>query len=100
MTTEVKTYTKEEIKNFLSTNPQWMERALIVLFNRQTQDEQIDGETKHHNERGFNGCDSRYLSYCSKWILKGNHLNQKHLEKCGKKLPKYWGQIKDLIENK
>lgn len=93
-------YTKEVIKENLSSNPKWIERALVVLYNRQTEDEKITKETYYENGIGFNGSDSRYLSYCASWVLKGNRLNEKHLEKCGKKLPKYWKQIKDIIENK
>ena len=88
-------YTKEEIQHNLSTNPKWIERSLIVLYQRQTQDEQNSGGTIVHNNVGFNSSDSRYLSYCSRWLLQG-----KHLEKCGGKLKKYWKQIESIIKEK
>ena len=91
-------YTKEQIKENLKSNPKWIERALVVLFERQTHEEKNCGNTITLNGVGFNSSDSRYLSYCAKWVMGGNHLNQKHLEKCGGKLPKYWGQIKELIK--
>jgi len=93
-------YTKEEIQTNLRTNQKWIERTLVVLYQRQTTDEQTTGQTRVFNNVGFNGPDSRYLSYCSRWILRGNHLNQKHLEKCGSRLPKYWRQIQELIKEK
>jgi hypothetical protein len=93
-------YTKEEIKHQLSTNPKWIERGLVVLYERQTMDEQRNGSTIVHNGIGFNSSDSRYLTYCSKWVLGGKHLNEKHLQKCGKMLPKYWGQIMKIIKEK
>ena len=93
-------YTKEEIQHNLSTNPKWIERSLIVLYERQTHDEQHSGETTSLNGIGFNSSDSRYLSYCSRWLLQGKHLNQKHLEKCGGKLKKYWKQIDTIIKEK
>lgn len=92
-------YTKEFIKQKLSTDRKWVERALVVLHDHQTLDEQQEGHTKFHNEVGFNGVDSRYLSYCAEWVKKGNHLNDKHFEKCSKKLPKYWKQIQFLIKS-
>jgi len=61
-------YTKEEIQHNLSTNPKWIERSLIVLYQRQTQDEQQVGGTFVQNNVGFNSSDSRYLSYCSRWF--------------------------------
>jgi hypothetical protein len=94
------TYTKEMIQEKLSSDPRWIERGLIVLYNRQTEDEKTSENTKWDNGMGFNGTDSRYLSYCSRWILKGNHLTGHHLEKVGKKLPKYWGQIMEEIEKR
>lgn len=94
------TYTKEFIQHQLSTNPKWVERGLVVLFNRQTEDEQSSHETKWENGMGFNGSDSRYLTYCAKWVLQGRHLNEKHLQKCGGKLKKYWKQILEEIEMK
>jgi hypothetical protein len=93
-------YTKEFIKDKLATDVRWMERALIVLFRRQTPDEQESDQTRVYNERGFNGVDSRYLSYCAKYILGGGRLSGEHVRKVGKKLPKYWRQIHDEIVSK
>jgi hypothetical protein len=90
-------YTEEFIKSKLSTDPRWIERGLVVLFNRQTEDEKNTQQTKWDNGMGFNGSDSGYLSYCSKWVLSGKNLNEKHLKKCGSKLPKYWRQILEEI---
>lgn len=93
-------YTKEQIKENLRVNRVWIERALVVLFERQTTDEQVSGQTQVFNNIGFNGSDSRYLSYCAKWVIGGRNLNEKHLEKCGSRLPKYWKQIMGLIKEK
>ena len=93
-------YTKEQIQEKLMTNQNWIERGLIVLYNRQTKEEQDGGRTIKHNERGFNGSDDRYLTYCSKWILKGNRLSGHHVVKCGKRLGKYWRQIQEEIVRK
>jgi hypothetical protein len=94
------TYTKEFIQHQLSTNPKWIERGLVVLYNRQTTDEKMSGETRVLNGMGFSGSDSRYLTYCTKWVLQGRHLSGEHLQKCGTKLKKYWKQIMEEIEMK
>lgn len=93
-------YTKDEIKNKLSTDVKWMERGVIVLYQRQTEDEKQTQETRHQNGVGFNGTDSRYLSWVGKYLMRGGHLSGHHIEKVGKRLPKYWGQIMDIIEEK
>lgn len=91
---------KEEIKLKLATDPVWIERALVVLHDLQTTQEQNLGTTIEDNMRGFNGLDSRILSYCAEWVKKGRHLNEKYLNKCKEKLPKYWKQISKIIESK
>lgn len=91
-------FTKEQIKENLRTNPRWIERALIVLHDLQTKDEQARGATLVDNGKGFNGVDGHYLSYCARWVRSGKHLNEKHLIKCGKKLPKYWKQIEGMMK--
>ena len=93
-------YTKEQIQTNLRSNREWIERALVVLFQRQTADEQMSGQTQVFNNIGFNGSDSRYLSYCAKWVMSGRHLNDKHFEKCGSRLPKYWKQSMELIKQR
>lgn len=92
-------WTKELIKYKLNTDIRWVEKSIMLLFNNQTNDEQKKSETLIHNNIGFNGVDGRYLSYCAKWLLRGNHLNEKHLNKCKNKLPKYWKQIQCLIKS-
>ncbi len=92
------TVSKEEIKDKLKNDLRWMERALVVLHDLQTNEEQNVGTTIEDNGKGFNGMDGRYLSYLAKWVKKGNHLSEKHMKKAGEKLPKYWKQISNMIE--
>lgn len=96
----METYTKEYIKEKLSNDRQWIERSLVVLYDNQTKEEQRNGGTIMFNGIGYNGVDSRYLSYCSEWVISGKHLSGKHLEKCGRILPKYWKQIQRIIQQK
>ena len=94
------TYTKEFIKEKLSTDIRWIERGVVVLFNRQTEDEKRSSSTISQNGMGFTGSDSHYLTYVSNYLLSGRHLSGKHLEKVKRVLPKYWRQIQEEILNK
>ena len=94
------TFTKEYIQEKLSTDIRWIERGVIVLFGRQTDDEQRSSSTVYQNGMGFTGSDSRYLTYISNYLLSGRHLSGRHLEKVSKKLPKYWRQIQEEINLK
>ena len=93
-------YTKEYIQAKLSTDIRWIEKAVLVLFERQTDDEQTNKVTRWENGRGFNSSDSRYLTYVSNYLLGGRHLSGRHLEKVASKMPKYWRQILEEIQIK
>ena len=62
-------YTKEYIQAKLSTDIRWIEKAVLVLFERQTDDEQTNQVTRWENGRGFNSSDSRYLTYVSNYLI-------------------------------
>ena len=46
-------WTKDRIQNLLATNDLAVERAVVAIYDRQTQDEKRDSDTKHDNFRGF-----------------------------------------------
>jgi hypothetical protein len=93
-------FTKDNIIDKLKNDSRWMERGVIVLYHRQTEDEKKIKETKVSNNRGFNSSDCRYLTWVAEWLLtdKSNHLNEKHKARVSKMLPKYWGQILSIIK--
>ena len=51
--TAMKTWTRDEINALLLRNPKAVERAVVVLFERQTADEKRVRHTKWDNKRGF-----------------------------------------------
>ena len=81
------------VKNQLSTNPAWAQRAIVKLWQRQTADEQSAQATGHDNGVGFNGTDAFILSSFAEQINKGRTLSPKQLAIAFKKLPKYSRQI-------
>lgn len=48
--------TKEQIVHLLQVNDKAVIRALIVLTERQTEDERLSEQTKFNNGRGFRPC--------------------------------------------
>ena len=81
------------VKNQLSTNPAWAQRAIVKLWERQTADEQAAQTTGHDNGVGFNGTDAFILSSFAEQINKGRTLSPKQLAIAFRKLPKYSKQI-------
>jgi hypothetical protein len=91
-------YTKEFIQEKLRTDIRWMERAVLVLYSKQTKEEQKVNDTIQNNGVGFNGTDGRYLSWVATYLQKGNHLSGHHIQKVSNKIQKYWKQIQVAIE--
>ena len=100
-------WNKETIEALLQRSDGAVERALVVLHNRQTPDEKRALTTTHHNGRGFGAFDARILSSMAGWVKRGNTLTVKQLgflRKKGKKgfciLAKYHAQLIEEIEAK
>ena len=85
------------IKNKLETDPAWASRAILKLYECQTMDEQVTGQTVNVNGVGFNGLDSVILSSFAEQLLKGRTLTAKQLAIAHKKLPKYGKQVMSFI---
>jgi len=106
---KVTTWTKEQILYCLETDDRWVERALVMLFKRQTEIEQRVGETFDDNDRGLQWADVWKFSEFAKRILAGGHLTASELRYCRRpwcrgRVPvitigKYRGQILDMIES-
>ncbi len=104
--------TKESIQSMLD-NPnhnyvmQVIGRALVGLYKRQTESEQIDNTTKIHNNIGFAGCDAKSGSLTAKYFLKHNKLEQWMIDnwtrrgtKGYSRLCKYHSQLNEIAINK
>ncbi len=77
-----KVYNETIVSDLIDTNPQFMERALIKIYNRQTEDEKVAKVTQYHNHVGFSAADANKMCYYAKWVLSGRKLSGVHLDKC------------------
>lgn len=84
---------KEFVKGMLKTNDAWALRALIVIYQHQTDDEQASGLTSHDNGVGFSGCDSEILSSFAVQYQNRRWLSPKQMAILFRKIHKYAGQI-------
>jgi hypothetical protein len=87
--------TKEEILKLLDENDRAVERAVLVIYENQTREEQGVNATVEENGIGFTGADAFILSKFAQWLLKGkgNHLSPRQLEIAAPKMKKYWRQL-------
>jgi len=88
------------IVSLLHLNNRAVERAMIVLYNNQTSDEQAETTTKHRNGKGFNSYDVKMGTYYAMWVLSGKKLSGYHLERARVMSLKYVGQLVVAAKNK
>lgn len=62
-------YTEAQIVEMLENNPKAVVRAIVAIYNRQTQEEQNSGDTIHNNGIGFSGADAKIGSYMAKYAI-------------------------------
>jgi len=87
------TYTADDIRTKVSTDPRWTERALVALYKQQTPSEQASMTTRELNHVGFNGVDAELLTSFAQQVLRGRTLSAKQLAIAQRKLPKYARQL-------
>lgn len=81
-------------------------RALVVLLNRQTFDEQQSAHTTHTNNRGFSQSDAKSGTLCAKYYLKHNKLEDWMIGNWVKpwrgspRIAKYWLQLDEAARAK
>jgi hypothetical protein len=67
-------WNKAKIADLLRRNDRAVERAMVVLYDRQTSDEKAVSDTRHTNQRGFSCFHAKSGSYYARWCIKGNRL--------------------------
>ena len=82
-------------------------RALVHLFNRQTDAEQATNDTRVWNEMGFTGADAYSGSLSAKFYLKHHRLEDWQIERWTKlnvrgvpRIAKYWKQLDEEAKKK
>jgi hypothetical protein len=98
---------KQHIVNLLQHNDKAIARALVVLNQRQTLDEQTDEHTKHNNGVGFTPADARMGTSMAQFYLRRGYLTEKQIawwkrpNKNGvMRICKYAGQLLDIAQAK
>ena len=96
----MQTWNKDSIQSLLLSDPRAMNKAILKIYERQTEVEQCAGQTIENNGIGFNGVDSEIMSSFAKQLAQRGFLTPKQTMIARKKMPKYWKQILQLINEK
>ena len=91
-----KIWTKETLWAVLEVNDDQLAKALVALYNRQTEDEKETKETTEQNGIGFNGVDSTFLSSVAENYKKYGRLTENQTKAVRKALKKYCRQLVDI----
>lgn len=89
-----------KVRRAIWDNDRAVERAIILLYERQTADERQDHTTKHSNGRGFSGAHASLGTYWAKWILQGRSLTGHHLVRARDMVSHYVGQLTEEAKRK
>ncbi len=88
-------WTPERVIALLNTSDEAVERAIVVIYERQTPDEQNHECVKYLNGRGFSAHDVEFGTSLAKGCLKYGHLTAKQMPYARKMTIKYAGQLAD-----
>lgn len=106
----------ELIKSKIETNDRWLLKGLLVIFERQTTEEQTSMSVREHNGVGFTGFDAEFMTSIAqqliqkglqediadktKKILASQYLTPAQLVVLRNKMKKYAGQLQRIAEEK
>lgn len=104
--------TRDSLARMLENpNPAYVQavigKALVAIFNRQTEDEKVSNDTRKWNSVGFSGADAKSGSLTAKYWLKHKRLLEWQVEKWTKpgrggypRLCKYHKQLNEIANEK
>lgn len=93
-------WTREAVEEGLQRNDQWVIRALLALYERQTNEEQATATTRYKNHRGFSAADARKLTGFTQFYLRRKFLSPKQMEVARLRLRKYAPQLAAIANEK
>lgn len=89
-----------EFKGKLLTDDRWLYRAIIAIYERQTDHEKADLTTKEDNGIGFNGVDAFLMSKYAEDLSKFGKLTPNQRKWARKKMPKYALQLVKIAKER
>jgi hypothetical protein len=81
------------LKQQISTRDNQALKALVTVFNNQTEDEQMAEDVRVYNNVGFTPFDAEFMTSLAKQYISKNYLSPKQLSYVKKVMPKYARQL-------
>lgn len=93
-------WNKDSIVNLVTTNDKALVRALMVVYNNQTQSEQAVEATTEQNGIGFTSFDAEMLTSFAKFAIRNGFLTEAQMVCLRSRITKYWKQLLQAAETK
>lgn len=81
------------LKGLLKRNNKALFKAIVLIYESQTEEEKRINESIEENKIGFGKVDAKDLSTIAKKIKREEMLTKGELAKSRNKMPKYWKQL-------
>ena len=81
------------LKDLVATNDKALKRAIVLIYNNQTEEEKNKEESLEDNLVGFSKIDTKEMGEIARKILKGRELTDGEISKSRNKMKKYWRQL-------
>lgn len=88
------------IKERLQKDDRWLYRALVCLYERQTEEEKYNKQTSRKNGMGFNAFDAELLTRYAQMIIKGEGLGESQKREARRMIGKYAGQLYEISKER
>ena len=85
----------DAMRQQITSSPSQAAKALVRVYEYQTEDEKQARDVKSHNGVGFKPQDAKLLSGIAVWVLSGKALTPRQYEAVRKMIGKYAGQLVD-----
>ena len=93
---EARIWDKRAIQELLRVSDKAVERAILAIYARQTEDERREGGTKQRNGVGFSGNDGKWLSLTAVDLQHGWHIPVHSMWRIRKHVMRYWRQLAEI----
>lgn len=84
---------KQYLHDLVRTNDKALLRAIWVIYQRQTDEEQKTGVTTEENGMGFGKIDAEFFTNLVVKMKHGQKLTPGEMAAAHNKMPKYWRQL-------
>ena len=91
---------KQYLKNLLKVNDIALIKAIVLIYNNQTDEEMRKGKSIEDNEIGFDKVDAKEMGEIAIKIKRGRQLTEGELAKSRNKMQKYWKQLMVISKQK